>query len=332
MLIDSGKLEDWANILSIVSILLTLTVTYIVFLKKKLSETKLYKNVRDNVKRYYLQVMERKFYMVGLMLFFIGVVFALVFLYSIYNPPHSSNSYTYYSHNFIQPGQIGVLDLIPPNNNVVSEGILINKGQEFIWKRGWSENTKLKRFDLNYYTRGTEITINIGGIKELSYPLNGTETLKIENISLPYETNKIYFLVIKNIGNAPFYVLSMGTDEEHIATLQEIIPYALFAYISILLSIPFFIKHKNRTATTKVDLFKEAKLADRIKNIELELECNRNMLKSLEELNLKGDLSPNIYSVKKESCEENINLLFKEKEAIALENVNIFTKFNKELR
>ncbi len=119
MLIDSGKLADWANILSIVSILLTLTVTYIVLLKKKLSETKLYKNVRDNVKRYYLQVVERKFYMVGLMLFFIGIIFALVFVYSIYNPQHSSNSYTYYSHNFIQAGQIGVLDLVPPNSNVV---------------------------------------------------------------------------------------------------------------------------------------------------------------------------------------------------------------------
>jgi len=206
--------------------------------------------------------------------------------------------------------------------------ILIDKGQSFLWARGWSMNAKLKRMELSYYAPNeTQIRVNL--IYTIGqYQLNGKSTLQIENISQTYQENVNYIMHIVNIGESPVYLFSIKTEEEQKPTQEQMIPYILVGYLFIIPFAHFYKKHKNRNiAITPLDeLYIEAKLADRIKNIEIELQNYQKTLKFLEELNLRRELSPNFYSQKKEYLEEVIDKLTTEKNNVESEINDILNR------
>lgn len=214
--------------------------------------------------------------------------------------------------------------------------ITINKNQTFLWKRGWSENNKLKSIKINYTTLGTQIMIGLGS-NLTPYSLNstaGVSTLELDNSSILYDKNQLYGIGILNVGENPIYLFNIKANEE-VSKLQGIsLILFLVGYILMILSLYSFKKHIKLIRADKTPspdlLRKEAAFIDRIKNIEIELEVYQNTLKTLDNLNLKGDISTNLYIVKKNQYEENINKLNSEKDSIVLEIKNIIKKFTKE--
>ncbi len=184
--------------------------------------------------------------------------------------------------------------------------------------------------NLSYYAPNeTQIRVNlIYTIGE--YRLKGKSTLQIENISQPYQENVNYGMAIVNFGESPVYLFSITTEEEQKTTPQQSGQYILVGYLLLVPFGYFLNKHKNRniTITPLDELYKEAKLADRIKNVEMELGNYQNMLKSLEELNLRKELSPNYYSQKKEYFEEVVDKLTKEKNNVESEINDILNSIN----
>ncbi len=262
------EIIDWLNILNIILGILSITVTFIFAFKKKILESKIYKNIISKINFYYLWSIERKFLIGSLIFFLISIFFLTLFVYANIFPTQGWRSFNNGPSDFIGFGQGEILNHISNQS-----ALLINKDQEFIWKRGWNENTKLRRLDLNYSTPGTKIILHLGGVTENSYELNGTSKLVIDNISLPYEKYRSYYLGITNIGEAPLYIYNIGTEEDIITTTEKTMPIFLIGYIFLFPSYFLYKQHKKikQTKIKSIDLlYKDAKLADKIKDIEMD--------------------------------------------------------------
>ncbi len=327
MPIDSS-LQDW---LAIASIILTI-VAIILQYKDKISQTKTYKKVASKVGIYYLRGIKRKFLITTVVFAFIGISLISISIYQIKYPLPTVQNNTIYPKDFIDEGRGGFFEISEAGDMLLA----INKNQIFLWKRGWNENKKLRKIQFEYSTLGTQIIIGLGS-NQTSYKLDrtsGTSKLESENILIPYEKNRVYYVSIVNVGESPFYLLSITTEEEVLVPEDRTVIQLFVGYILFMFSLIFFKKHKNiikDEQTPSLDLLKtEAKYADRVENIEMELELYQNMLKELEELNLKNDLSPNFYKTKKNHYEENIHKLTEEKNTIAIEIKDILGKFKKE--
>lgn len=327
MVIEFESLNNWASIVNNSLAIISITVTVFFLLRKKLYKSDFYKKVNSKIGIYHLKIIENKFLIgsvISATIAFILIIFALLSLF--YLPP-TIVSHTYYPQDFIQTGigQGRILDYAFNNT-----AILVDKDQYFNWIKGWGVYAKLKRMELSYYAPyETKIRVNL--INTIGvYPLNGKSTLPIENISLPYRENVIYGMSIVNIGETPVYLFSIKTEEEQKPTIQQMTPIILIGYIFLFPFGYFLKKHRNRniTITPLDELYKDAKLADRIKNIEMELENYQNMLRYIEELNLRKELSPNYYLKKKEYYEEVVDKLTKEKNNVESEINDILNSIN----
>jgi len=326
------ELKDWIPVaLAIVSVIITLFPIIRRF-REKLSQTKFYKKIELKASIYYLWGIKRKFLIFSIIFFITAVSLLSIFIYQIINPMPSVQSETISPIDFIDEGQSGIFDFSESGKVFLK----IDKTQNFVWKRGWNENKKLKRISIDYTTSGTQIVIGLGS-NFTPYSLNktsGTSTLEIENILIQYEENTIYYLGIINMGENSFNLLDIKIEEEISKPQETSIILFLLSYIALIFSINLFKKHKkiwNKEKNPPPDLLKkEAKYADRITNIELELELYQNMLKYLENLNSKGEVSENFYLDKRTHYEDNIIKISNEKETIISEIEDIIRKFKKD--
>lgn len=315
-------------ILTIVSVIITVFPIILKF-KEKISQTKFYKKIESKVSIYYSWGSKRKFLIFGFILLITGVSIFSISIYQIKYPSPTVQSETITPKDFIEEGRGGIFGISEPGDMF----LVIEKNQTLLWKRGWTENKKLKSITIDYTTSGTQIVTALGS-NLTSYSLNrtsGISTLKIENFSIDYEKNKAYYMGIINAGESSFNLFNIKTEEEVSSPQGSSIILILFSYILIIFSFNLFKKHKTiwrEEKTLPLDLLKkEAAYADRIGNIEMELELHQNMLKNLEDLNLKGDVSTNFYQNKKNHYEENIQKLINEKNTIVSEIEATLRKF-----
>lgn len=270
-------------------------------------------------------IIENKFLIGSIISGAIALFLIIFYVYSIFSPtiiPH-----TFYPQDILQTGE-GQGRIFDYAFNKTA--ILIENGQYFWWAKAWNANAKLKRMELDYYApNGTQIRVDSIYYTIGKYWLNGKSTLAIENLSLTYQNNVNYGMRIINDGESPVYLFSVKTEEEQIPILQNV-PFLLIGYIFIFPFAYFYKKHKNRTITiTPLDkLYKEARLADRIKNVKLELKNYQSSLRYLEELNFRKELSPDFYLKKKEYFEEVIDKLTKEKNNVDSEINDILNSRN----
>lgn len=316
MVIEVESLNNWVGIVTDFVVLIPIIVTVIILLRKKIYELPFYKKVRSIISIYYLRIIDNKFLIGSILSAVIAVILIISAIISFYSP--TNISHTFYSQEIIQTnvGQGRILDYAFDNTT-----ILINKGQLLWWAKGWDDNAKLKSIELDYYAPNeTQIRVKTPFQYIGIYLLNGKSTLLLDNISLSYQENSRYGLSIINIGEAPVYLFSIKTEEEQKPILQIGLSF-LFGYIFLLLVGSLYEKHKNRniTITPLDELYKEAKLADRIKNLKMELENYYRSLRYLEELNIRKQLSPDFYSKKKEYFMEVKDKLTKEKNDVESE-------------
>lgn len=327
--------QDWIKtvsaILTIVSVIITLFPIILKY-KEKLSKTIFYKKIESKASIYYLWGSKRKFLIFGVIFLITGVSIFSISMYQIRYPSPTVQSETVSPKDFIEEGRGGIFSISESGDLFLT----IDKAQNLLWKRGWNENKRLKRIKIDYTTSGTQIMIGLGS-NLTSYSLNktsATSTLEIENFSIPYEQNKAYYMGIINVGENSFNLFNIKIEEEVSKPQDSAIIMVLISYILVVFSFYSFKKHKTIWKQEKIPppdlLNKEAKYADRVKNIEFELELHQNMLKNLEDLNLKGDISTNFYQNKKNHFEENIHKLINEKNTIASEIEGILRKFNKD--
>lgn len=318
-------------VLAIVSIIITLYPAIVKFWNK-ISKTILYKKIESKTSLYYTWGDKRKFLIIGIMLLIIGISIFSISIYQIIYPSPTVQTVTVYPYDFIDEGRGGLFDI---NSDSKIMFLKIDKAQGFMWKRGWSENNKLKRIKIDYTTSGTQINIVLGS-NLTPYSLGATagiSTLEVDNFLIPYEENKKYYMSIINSGDNSFNLLDIKVEEEVSKPQDSSVILFLFSYILMIFSIRLIMKHKNmRKEDTRIPLDllrKEAAYADRIENVEMELEVHQNILHDLEELNLKGDVSTNFYQIKKKHYGENINKLIDEKKRVILEIEGILKHFER---
>lgn len=327
--------QNWANTYSTILAAISIIITFFPFIKKiweKISKTIFYKKIESKTSIYYIWGRKRKFLIIGAILLITGISIFSISIYQIIYPSPVFQDVTVIPIDFIEEGRGGIYGMSEPGDTFIT----INKNQTFLWKRGWSENNKLKSIKINYTTLGTQIMIGLGS-NLTPYSLNstaGVSTLELDNSSILYDKNQLYGIGILNVGENPIYLFNIKANEE-VSKLQGIsLILFLVGYILMILSLYSFKKHIKLIRADKTPspdlLRKEAAFIDRIKNIEIELEVYQNTLKTLDNLNLKGDISTNLYIVKKNQYEENINKLNSEKDSIVLEIKNIIKKFTKE--
>lgn len=323
-MVASENSVDWLNIITSILTVLSIFGSFIVIFRKKFSNTEIYKKYSPIIKIYYLFLIERKVKIGAIVCGFITLVLFIIIIYNYFNSMQNINTYSYHPADFIINGQAGFMDIVFGKN-----ALLIDKGKVFAWRKGWSENTKLKRINLQYFTSGTKIEIYLGMEPPTSYLLNGSSNLMVENISLPYDKYPSYGMSIVNIGDGPLYILEIETQEELPKTVDstEILIMSIFLLITIIL----YNKLQDRDNINKpIDLlYEEAKLADKIKNIQIELESYQSMLNLIEKLHLENELSPKFYLEKKGYCDENMRQLNEEKNKIESEIEDIFNEFKK---
>ena len=328
--------RDWMNtilvILAIVSAIITFFPIILKF-REKISKTKFYKKIESKACIYYLWGTKRKFLIFGVILLIIGIPICFISINQIKYPSPTVHSETIYPNDFIEEGRGGIVGVLESGDMFLR----IDKGQSFLWKRGWNENKKLKRIKIDYTTSGTRIVIVPDSNLTSYYSLNrtsGTSTLEIENFLIHYEKNKAYYMSITNVGENSFDLFNIKTEEEISKPRDSSIILLLFGYILIIYAYTLFKKHKKKGKEEKIPhidlLKKEAKYADRVENIEMELELHQKLLEKLEDLNSKGDISINFYQNKKNHYGRNIYKLINEKNIIASEIEDILRKFKKE--
>lgn len=325
---DIVSLEGLSGIIPIILTIIGLLVAS----WEKISKTKFFIKVRTEAHNYYLLGRERKFLIVSFLCAVIAISSITIGTYSYFFIPHQNNEvyFNYRPINLIGSANVAVLNVV-----FGREAILIDKNQIFVWGRGWNENTKLKKITLNYSTQGTVVRI-LGLSNQTDYSLNGNSALNIGDISINYSKGVTYGMSITNIGDAPFYLFGIETEEEYPQpeSLQRILPFFIGIYGLIFMYF-FYKKDKNRKATAKpLDLlYEDAKYADKIKNIEIELETYQNMLKYLEVLKQKNEVSEMYYINKKNLFEDYLKKLNDEKDTIEseIEDIKKSLKIN-ELR
>jgi hypothetical protein len=305
------------------TILLAIIPPILLSLWKIISKTKFYNKLRAEAHNYYLLGRDRKFLILSIIFVIIGIGLFAFYIYSSSFPHQTVETYTFYPVNLIGSGNERVLESIFDN-----DAILINRNQQFWWIRGWNENMKLKTIKLHYYTPGS--TVLKVDLVNTTYIINETtpSPLVIKDISLYYPPNINYGLHLKNLGNAPFYLFSIETEEESQQSNQ--IGYLIFGIYSLIPAYAFYKKDKGRKAVKKpMDLlYKDAKLADKIEYIQIELENCRNMLKYLEVLKEKGELSEKGYVDRRSHFENHLEELNHEKDEINSEIEDIKRNFD----
>lgn len=331
MRVDLEQLNWISTVLVIISVIITLFPIIFKF-RDTISKTRFYKKIKSKTSTYYIWGNKRKFLIFGAILLITSVSIFSISIYQIISPSPTVQNVTVSPVDFIEEERGGI-------SGINDSGVLfltIDEGQNFLWKRGWGENKKLKKLKIDYATSGTQIMIGMGSTFT-SYSLNKTEviaTLEVDTFSIPYKKNEIYYMIIINTGENPFDLFNIKIEEEVSKTQDSSVILFLFGYILLTVSVFLMRKHKKIWRTEKTPppdlLRKEAKYADRIENIEMELEVHQNMLKNLEDLNLKGDASTNFYRTKKKHYKENVHKLMDEKKVITSEIEGILEKFKRE--
>ncbi|MCK4797780.1 MAG: hypothetical protein KAT05_10375 [Spirochaetes bacterium] len=311
MVIESLKITD---LLSIVLIILSIIPIFF-SVSEKIFKIKIFQKIKVEILKFYLLGIEHKF-LIGVVIFAI-ISFGLFSytIYSYYSPSQTVDMHVYYPIDFIGISRGEVFDVIYNN-----QSILININQNFVWAKGWNENTRLKKIKLYYLTPGTDISINLLDSNNI-YTVSGNSVLTIEDFSLNYVKNINYGMSIQNVGNNPFYLFKIETEEETIQPRNQLlVPFMLGIYSLFPLTF-FYKKYKNKRVIFKpFDLLKkDAKYADRIQDIEMELKNNQDLLKYLEILNHKNELSQNYYINKKEYLNDNLKELNEEMNEIKSE-------------
>ncbi len=308
------------------NILLVIIPPLLLTIWKIISKTKFFIKLRTEAHNYYLLGIERKFLILSIIFVVVGIGLFAFSIYSYSFPHPTVEAHTFYPINLIGLGNERVFDSI-----MDKDAILINRNQQFWWVRGWNENTKLKKIKLYYYTPGHTVLKIPFLVNKTDYIINETtpSPLVIEDISLYYPKNTNYGMYFKNLGDAPFYLFSIETEEESQQSNEGL--FLILGVYSLLPAYFLYKRDKKRKAIEKpLDLLKkDAKLADKIEYIQIELETCRNMLKYLEVLKEKGELSEKCYADRKSYFENYLKELNDEKDGIDSEIEDIKSNFNK---
>ncbi len=139
MVLEFESLNNWLSIVNSSLAILSIIVTVLFLLGKKLYKTDLYKKVKSKIGIYHLKIIENKFLIGSVISASIAIFLVIFALLSLLYLPPTIVSHTYQPQDFsqLQWGQGRILDLA--FNEPV---ILIDKGQLFWWAKGWGHECK----------------------------------------------------------------------------------------------------------------------------------------------------------------------------------------------